>query len=338
MLSEKQKKMIQTMPKAENHIHIEGSIPWRIAIELADKNGVKLPYTTIQGIKEWTAKLIGENGLNGFMKCNRILNSSCITEDDFEEVLFALAKEAKKQNIIYQELHVDYPLNKERGIEISVVMNGYKKGKERAFRELGVDMVFIAGIDRTQSPKECLAFVESLEPYLDVISGLGLDCEEAGNPSSKFVECYAAAKKMGLFLTAHAGEDGSKQNVEDALNLLHVERIDHGCRAAEDSELMERLRTEKILCAMCPTSNVFLGAAKSYEEHPMLTLMRSGVPVSISTDDPPYTRSLCEEYEYALEKMKISEEELIQVARNGFLYSICGQKYLSQFDKWVAEQ
>ena len=168
-----------------------------------------------------------------------------------------------------------------------------------------------------------------------MVAGLGMDCEENGHPCIKHLESYREAKEMGLFLTAHAGEDGGADNIWDALLKLDVQRIDHGCRAAEHPELMEYLQEHQILCAMCPSGNVYSGAAASFEAHPLLTLLHSGVPVSISSDDPPYTCSMTEELILDAEKMGLTEAELIQIIRNGFAYSISGQHLLPQFDAWV---
>lgn len=335
MLTERQKKLINGIPKAENHIHIEGSIPWDLALKLAEKNGVNLPYKTLDEMSAWTHKMIEQDGLNGFMVCDRTFNSVCIHEEDYEEVVLALAKEDQRQNIIYQELHLDYPLNEERGIPIEVVMEGYRSGQKKAKELYGVDIVYIAGLDRTRSSEQCLDFVKNLEPYLDMVAGLGMDCEEKGHPCIKHLDSYVEAKKMGLFLTAHAGEDDGDWNIRDALLKLHVQRIDHGCRAAENPDMLKYLSEHKILCAMCPQSNVNGGAAKNFESHPFLTLMRAGVPVSISTDDPPYLSDLIEELSVDVDKMHLTENEFIQILRNGFEYSISGQKYLKEFDDWV---
>lgn len=335
MLSERMKEIIRTMPKAENHIHIEGSIPWKLAIQLAKKNGAALPYRTEEEIRKWTSSLIASQGLNGFMICNRMINSACVEAEDYEKVILNLAENAQKENIIYQEYHLDYPLSEERGIPIRTVMEGYRRGKERALKEYGVDIVYIAGIDRTQPLEKCLDFVRALGDYLDVVEGLGMDCEERGYPCRMFEKCYIEAEQMGLFLTAHAGEDDTAENIKDALEILHVKRIDHGCRAADDPELMQKLKADDVLCAMCPVSNTLSGAARKGEEHPAVTLMRFGVPVSISSDDPPYVNTLSEEYEAAVEKIGFSESELIQAARNAFAYSIRGQKYIPLFDEWA---
>ena len=178
---------------------------------------------------------------------------------------------------------------------------------------------------------------QKLEKYHDMVAGIGMDCEEKGHPCIKHLDSYLEAKRQGFFLTAHAGEDGSDQNIWDALLKLHVDRIDHGCRAAENPQLMQYLTEHDILLAMCPYGNVLGGAAKSFEEHPFKTLLHAGVPVSISTDDPPYCVTMIEELEIDMEKMGLTEQEMIKIIRNGFAYGIDGKKYLPMFDAWVKD-
>lgn len=338
MLTTRQMDLVLNIPKAENHIHIEGSIPWDLALRLAKKNNVTLPVDTVEALREWTSEKIEADGLNGFMVCDRTINSVCVHAEDYEQVIVEMARNSRDQNVIYQEWHLDYPLNEERGITMDVVMEGYRRGKERALEEYGVDIVYIAGIDRTQSPEKGYDFVDRLQAYGDLVEGVGMDCEEDGYPCRDHVKTYELAKARGLFRTAHAGEDGGEEgvrNIWDALHKLDVQRIDHGCQAVESPELMGYLAKEKILCAMCPFCNLATGAAKSPEEHPIHDLLRAGVPVSISSDDPPYLLDLVQEYAFALDVLKLSEDELIQCARNGFEYSIRGQKYLPVFDEWV---
>ena len=243
MLTERQKRLFREIPKAENHIHIEGSIPWDLALQLAERNHVKLPYTTEEEMGKWAAKMIADDGLNGFMLCDRTFNSVCLHEQDYEDVVLALAKNDAEQNIIYQELHLDYPLNEERGIPMEVVMEGYRSAQKKAKELYGVEIVYIGGIDRTLSSNQCLKFVQKLEKYHDMVAGIGMDCEEKGHPCIKHLDSYLEAKRQGFFLTAHAGEDGSDQNIWDALLKLHVDRIDHGCRAAENPQLMQYLNS-----------------------------------------------------------------------------------------------
>lgn len=337
MLTTRQMKLIVDMPKAENHIHIEGSIPWDLAYELAKKNNVPFPVDRAEDLQDWIDAIMSkEPGLNGFMICNRTINSVCIHSEDYEHVIIRLAEDSRRQNIIYTEFHLDYPLSEIRGIPIDVVMEGYRRGQIIAKEKYGVEIVYIAGLDRTLSNEKCVKFVKSLAEYGDMVSGLGMDCEEDGYPCIKHKESYELAKEMGLFLTAHAGEDDAYYNIWDSINELKVQRIDHGCAAVDDPVLVKHLKDNDILCAMCPTSNIRSGAAKSYEMHSTTELMRAGVPVSISSDDPPYLTDLVQEYALAIVKMGFTEEELVEVARNAFKYSIKGQKYLSTFDDWIS--
>lgn len=334
-------KLIVNMPKAENHIHIEGSIPFDLALKLADKNKVELPYDNVEEIRKWVLSRKKDEGLKWFMFCNRTINSVCLHEEDYEEVILTLARDAKKQNIIYQEFHLDYQLNGERGIPLEVVMEGYRSGRDKAKKMYGVDIVYIVGLDRTLSAEKCTSFVKSLEKYLDMIEGIGMDCEEIGHPCKKHALSYELAGKMGLFKTAHAGEDSRVDagyfNIWDAINILKVDRIDHGCWSVEDPKLLEYLAENKILCAMCPTANIGSGNAKSYEEHPIKIMLRQGIPCTLNSDDPPYSGELVQEYGRALDLMKLTEDELILLARNAFTYSIRGQKYLEVFDKWIKD-
>lgn len=338
MLTERQKRLLTEIPKAENHIHIEGSIPWDLALRLAEKNHVQLPCHSLEEMRAWTSEILAKDGLNGFMLCDRTFNAVCLHEEDYEEVILALAKEDKRQNILYQELHLDYPLNEERGIPMEVVMEGYRSGQKKARELYGVEIVYIAGIDRTLPEEQCLRFVKNLEHYRDMVAGLGMDCEERGHPCIDHLRSYQEGKRLGLFLTAHAGEEGGCENIWDALLKLGCSRIDHGVRAADDPELMKYLREHNILLAMCPYGNTLSFAADNdLRKHPLTTLLRNGVPVSISSDDPPYTMSLTEELMIDMEKLQLTEEEIIRIVRNGFEYSICGQHYLPAFDRWVED-
>ncbi|HHW94166.1 MAG TPA: adenosine deaminase [Clostridiaceae bacterium] len=334
MLDERMKTLIREMPKGENHIHIEGSIPAKTALRLAKKNGITLPFTTEEGMTEYIKKNVVD--LNSFMVCDRMINSVCIDEEDYYQVLYDLGKQAYDQNIIYQELHLDYPLNEVRGIPLDVVINGYEAGRKAVMRDFGVEIVFIAGIDRSLSSEQCVAFVRALEPYLDIIDGIGMDCEEKGNPCIKHVDSYRLAGEMGLFRTAHAGEDDGAYNIWDALLELGCQRIDHGLRAIDDPKLMDYLAENKILLAMCTRSNAFATHLTSLADHPIKRMMEHGIVCSISSDDPPYVGDLIQEYESVVEEIGFTEKDVIEVARNSLEYSIKGQHLLPRFDTWVA--
>ena len=205
-MTPRMQKLIAEMPKAENHIHIEGSIPVRTALRLAKRNGVTLPADNEEDLLRYMRAQCGS--LEDFMACDRLINSVCQKEEDYYEVIYDLGEDAKKQNIVYQELHLDYPLNEERGIPMDVVMNGYEAGRQAILRDFGVEIVFIAGIDRTLPPEQCAAFIRNLAPYRHVVDAVGMDCEERGYPCIMHKEAYDIAGELGLFKTAHAGEEG----------------------------------------------------------------------------------------------------------------------------------
>lgn len=333
MLSQKMLDFIAQIPKGENHIHIEGSIPARTALKLAKRNGVALPFDTEAGMKAYIMNHVVD--LNSFMKCDRMINAVCLNEEDYFDVVYDLGADAKRQNIVYQELHLDYPLNEERGIPIDVVMRGYGAAQKAVKEEFGVEIVYIAGIDRSLPPEQCAAFIRNLEPYLDMIDGVGMDCEEQGYPCILHKEAYEIAGKMGLYKTAHAGEDAGCQNIWDALDVLGCQRIDHGVRAIDDPALVSELAAREILLAMCTRSNNMTRLFPSPAAHSIKPLMEAGVICSISSDDPPYVGDLLWEYQGVVENLGFGEAEIIKLARNSLAYSIKGQHHLPAFDMWV---
>ena len=335
MLTERMKRFIREIPKGENHIHIEGSIPAKTAIKLAKRNHVKLPFDTEQGMYDYIRANVVD--LNSFMRCDRLINSTCVNEEDYYEVIYALGQNAHEQNIIYQELHLDYPLNEIRGIPIDVVMKGYDAGRKMVKKDFGVEITFIAGLDRSLSPESCLNFVKEFEPYLYMIDGIGMDCEEKGHPCIKHKASYDLATQMGLFKTAHAGEDDGAQNIWDAIDVLGCARIDHGVRAIDDEKLIDYLVEKQILLAMCTRSNIHCKLFPSLAGHAIKPLMERGVLCSISSDDPPYVGDLICEFEGVADEIGFTEDQLITLARNSLQYSINGQHLLPKFDAWVAD-
>ena len=332
-MTERMRRLIAELPKGENHIHIEGSIPAKTALKLAKRNNIYLPFTTEQGMAAHIAENVVD--LDSFMVSDRMINSVCINEQDYYDVVYDLGKDAHEQNVLYQELHLDYPLNEVRGIPIDVVMKGYDAGRKAAKRDFGIEIVFIAGIDRSLSSDTCVNFVRSLEPYLDIVDGIGMDCEEKGNPCIKHKASYMLAGQMGLFKTAHAGEDDGSQNIWDAIHELGCQRIDHGVRAIDDPALVKYLADHKILLAMCTRSNIMTRLFENLAAHSIKPLMQSGVICSISSDDPPYVGNLLYEYEGVADEIGFDESQIIELARNSLAYSIKGQHLLPRFDAWV---
>lgn len=337
MISERLKDLIVNIPKGENHIHIEGSIPGETAIKLAKRNNIALPFSSEEGMKDYIKKNV--NSLDSFMASDRLINSVCIKEEDFYEVILELGKRAKEQNIIYTEFLLDYPLNQVRNISLETVVKGYEAGRQEAMRKYGIDITFIAGIDRSLSEEDSYLFVKSLEPYLDIITGIGMDCEERGNPCIKHIKAYQLAQDMGLYLSAHAGEDPNAgeqavQNIWDAVTRMNCKRIEHGILATKDEELMKLLAEKEILLTICPLSNAMI-VYPELAKHPLKFLMDQGIPCSINSDDPPYVGDLVENMIQTADALKLSEEDIFTIERNSLKYSIQGQWHLSVLENWI---
>lgn len=333
MTSSSLQTLIREMPKAENHLHIEGSTTPRTAIKIAKRNKIALPFASEEEIRRHIEQNVVD--LTTFLQCDRLFNSVCLHEEDFFDVVYDIGEDASKQNIVYQELHMDYPLNGARGVPLDVYMKGCESGRQAVKRDFGIEMVFIAAVDRTQSPEDCVSFVKSLEPYRYMIDGIGMDCDERGYPCRLHKKAFDLAGEMGLFKTAHAGEDDGCQNIWEALNDLGCQRIDHGVHAIDDPMLMRELADRQIMLAMCTRSNVMTGAVSKLSDHPIKSFMDAGMLCSVSSDDPPYIGNLLWEYQGLVDELGFGKQEILTLARNAYLYSIKGHHLLSAFDAWV---
>jgi adenosine deaminase len=202
MISEKIEKLIKDIPKAENHVHLEGSIPGELAIKIANRNGIDYPFSTGDEINEYIRENVVD--LDTFMEADRLIISALHKEEDFADLVLELAKNAKKQNIIYLELMTSPTLSEDRGIPLEVIINGYDKGRRKAKELYDVEIEFIANIDRTISSERSLRFVEELEKYKSKIAAIGLDCEEQGHAGNKHQAAFELAGELGFYRTAHA--------------------------------------------------------------------------------------------------------------------------------------
>jgi len=296
-----------------------------------------VPYKSLDDVKA----LYKYNTLEEFLKVYLTAVSSVCTADDIADCLMECAADMDRQNIIYREAMFDYPACfGSRGIPFSVVAEGLEKGLAKIKETYwNLDIRFIANLDRMSPVDVNLAFLKELVAYLDrlPIIAVGLDNAEIGFPAHDQAEAFAFAKEHGLFLTAHSGEDCGPESVIDALDSLHLDRVDHGVRSAEDPALMKRLADENILCTLCPESNIVLGVYGSWEEYPLRQFLEAGVPVSISSDDPPYftydmTGNLIKMAELAC----LTQEEVIKIVRDGFACNFAGQEHLEAVDTYVA--
>jgi len=328
---------IQGMPKAENHVHLDGSTSAESALVLGKKYGVSLPFQTVEEAKT----LYRFENLDGFLN---IINAVCQviqSADDFRYLTVELAKDAARQNIRYREVMFSCAYHESRGIPFSAMMEGFIMGKLEALERYGVLLVGIPEIDRTMPPEESLAFIERMLPFRDdaALVAVGLDSAEAGYPAHRHAAAFARACELGFGLTAHAGEDYGPVSVIDTLDALHTSRIDHGVRSIEDRELVERLAREKILLTICPLSNVCLKVYSDMTSHSIKQLFDAGVPVSINSDDPSFfCADLNANYIAVAEAFQLTMEQLHEIAKNAFAYSFAPaeakQRWMAELDEY----
>lgn len=314
------REFIKGMPKAENHLHFDGSTYPASVIELSKRNNVKLPFSTIAEAEE-SYKF---NNLGDFIKTVNMVCSVIVTAEDFKYLTLEIARDAHEQNICYRDVMLSCAYHEKRGIPFAVMMKGFIAGREEAMGKYGVYLAAIPEIDRTISPDESLEFIDRMIEFKDAakIVAIGLDGPESGFPAHVHAAAFARAKELGLKLTAHAGEDYGPVSISDALDYLKVDRIDHGIRAIEDSVLVKRLAEEKILLTICPLSNVGLKVYPDLQSHSFKRLLDAGVPVTVNSDDPPFFQgNLIDNYVAVVEAFDLSIDELYEIAKNSFVYS-----------------
>ncbi|WP_405653225.1 adenosine deaminase [Streptomyces sp. RK9] len=303
------------LPKAELHLHIEGTLEPELAFALAERNGVTLPYADTEELRK--AYLFDD--LQSFLDLYYGLMAVLRTEADFEELADAYLARAARQGVRHAEIFFDPQAHTARGIPFATVVEGLGRALDRSEERHGVTTRLIMCFLRDQSADSALATLEEAKPHLHRITGVGLDSAEVGHPPSKFAAVYEAAGALGLRKVAHAGEEGPAAYVREALDVLGVERIDHGLRCMEDPDLVERLVRERVPLTLCPLSNVRLRAVDILEEHPLPRMMAAGLLCTVNSDDPAYFGGYVDDTFHAVhEALGIGQEGLRELARNSF--------------------
>ena len=276
--------LLRRMPKAELHIHIEGSLEPELIFALAARNGVALPYASVEALREAYAF----TDLQSFLDIYYAGASVLLREEDFFDMGMAYFRRAAADNVVHAELFFDPQTHTDRGVPFAVVIDGLSRACATAQRELGVSGLLILCFLRHLSEEAAFAVLEQALPYRSQFIGVGLDSSERGHPPEKFARVYARCRELGLRLVAHAGEEGPPAYVWSALDVLHVERIDHGVRSIEDPVLMARLAASRMPLTVCPLSNVKLCVYDTMAAHQLPALLAAGLCVTINSDDPAY--------------------------------------------------
>ena len=309
---------VRQLPKAELHVHIEGTLEPVLMLELASLNGVDLPYGSIAEIE---AAYEFED-LQSFLDVYYLGAAALRTQDDFRALTTAYLARAHADGVRHVEMFFDPQTHTERDVPFSVFMPGFRAAMADARAEWGMTSSLIMCFLRHLSPEAAVATLAESEGHLDEVVAVGLDSSEAGRPPELFVEAYDRARAMGLRAVAHAGEEGPAAFVRSALDNLGAERIDHGVHAGEDDELVDRLSAEQIPLTMCPLSNVKLRVFDRLEDHNIASLLRRGVRVSINSDDPSYFGGyIGDAYEQNAEAVGLTDEEVVAIARNSITSS-----------------
>ena len=315
--------VIQGIPKAELHLHIEGSFEPELMFEIAKRNDIILDYDSIDELK----KAYKFNNLQEFLDIYYMGAKVLIHEQDFFDLTWAYLTKVHSQNVVHVELFFDPQTHTERGVAFSVVIGGIRKALEKARLELGMSYKLIMSYLRHLSEESAFETLQSSESYRDWIDGVGLDSSELGNPPSKFVNVFEASAKQGFKLVAHAGEEGPASYIWEALDLLNVVRIDHGNRCLDDEKLVQRLVDEKIPLTLCPLSNVELKVIEKMEDHPVVKMLDKGIVATIHSDDPAYFGGyMNENYHATATALNLNNEQLLQLAVNAFKASWLGEE------------
>jgi adenosine deaminase len=329
--------LLKRMPKAELHIHIEGSLEPELIFQLARRNGVALPYASVEDLR----RAYAFTSLQSFLDIYYAGASVLLQEQDFYDMAWAYLQRAAADNVLRAEIFFDPQTHTARGVGMETVVNGLYRACQDAKGQLGVDAELILCFLRHLSEQEAFETLEQAMPFQGKFIGVGLDSSELGHPPEKFARVFARCGELGLHRVAHAGEEGPPEYVWSALDVLKVERIDHGVQSAKDPALMQRLAKERIPLTVCPLSNLKLCVFPRLEDHNLGQLLDAGLAATVNSDDPAYFGGyLNDNFVQTFEATGLTAEHAYQLARNSFEGSFAGvdtrKRYIERLDKTFA--
>ena len=331
--------LLQRMPKAELHIHIEGSLEPELIFKLAQRNGVALAYPSVAALKSAYAF----SDLQSFLDIYYAGASVLLKQQDFFDMAFAYLENAAADNVVHAEIFFDPQTHTERGVSFEAVILGLAHATHRAKAEFGISASLILCFLRHLSEEQALATLEQALPYRHHFIGVGLDSSELGHPPEKFARVFARCRELGLHVVAHAGEEGPPAYIHNALDVLQVQRIDHGVRCLEDAGLVKRLARERTPLTVCPLSNVKLRVFNRLAEHNLPALLNAGLCATVNSDDPAYFGGYINTNftETFAALPALGAQQAYQLARNSFEASFVGvgqkQRWIEQLDAVFAE-
>ena len=332
-------KLIKGIPKAELHLHIEGSLEPELMFELAERNGVELPYSSVEEVRQAYQFSDLQSFLDIYYAGAGVLQQT----EDFYDLTWAYLERMHSEHVRHVEIFFDPQTHTDRGISINTVITGIYNALDDAREQFGITSFLILCFLRHLSEESALATLEAALPFRDWIEGIGLDSSEVGFPPENFERAFARAAENGLRKVAHAGEEGPPEYIWQALDLLGVSRIDHGVRCTEDQKLVQRLVQKQMPLTVCPLSNIKLRVFDKMADHNLKKMLDQGIRVTINSDDPAYFGGYMIDNFLATQKgLNLSEQDIIEIAKNGFRSSFLAQdiieSHLQSIDQFVDQQ
>ena len=326
---------IKKIPKAELHLHIEGTFEPELMFEIAQRNKVEIPYQSVEEVK----KAYQFSCLQDFLDIYYAGASVLLYEKDFYDLTMAYFKHCAEENVVHTEIMFDPQTHTKRGVSFETVINGIQKAREDAKEKYEISSLLIMSYLRHLSEEDAFETLEQSLPYKHLIKAVGLDSSEKGNPPSKFQKVFEVSIKEGYVPVAHAGEEGPAEYIWEALDLLKIARIDHGNNCLTDEVLVKRLVNDKIALTVCPLSNLELKVVDDLKDHPLKKMLNLGLKATVNSDDPAYFGGYMNaNFLQTAEALDLTKEDVKTLVKNSFEYSLLSddekQKYLIQVENF----
>ncbi len=319
---------VRRLPKAELHVHIEGTLEPEMMFALAQRNGIDIPFDSVDEIKAAYEFTSLQSFLDIYFQGAAVL----VTEQDFYDLMLAYLKHAHADGVVRAEVFFDPQTHTARGIGFDVFMGGFTRAIHDAKDHWGISAGLILCFLRHLAPEEAVDTLYEAQPFTKQLLGVGLDSSEVGNPPEWFTDAYRMAREAGLHAVAHAGEEGPPEYITNAIKALEVERIDHGVRCEEDLEVVARLASDQIPLTMCPLSNVKLKVFDTIEDHNLKRLLDLGVKVTVNSDDPAYFGGyILDNYMAVIKGLALTKSDVVQLVRNSIEASFMSEDERAPF-------
>ena len=329
-------KFIRELPKAELHLHIEGTFEPELMFEIARRNGIQIPYDSVEQLKE----AYRFDCLQDFLDIYYQGASVLLHEQDFYDLTFSYLQKCAQQNVRHTEIMFDPQTHTHRGVAFETVIRGIRRACVEAEERFGISSLLIMSYLRHLSEEDAFKTLQESLPFKEWITAVGLDSSEKGNPPSKFKRVFEASVKEGYIPLAHAGEEGDADYVWEAIDLLNIRRIDHGNNSMQDEKLVEEIVKRDLALTVCPLSNLALQVVRDLKKHPLKEMMDKGLKVTVNSDDPAYFGGQVNQNYLAIQQaLDLSREDLVELARNSFNYALIEEdlkgKYLEELEAYA---